>query len=184
MCQVCVVCPILPCLQSADCLTEELHSRIEDLRHQMLEICIEPQISIPDVFFWVLTKDKRRAFCRVPVGELLFHSHPSMCGEKFGQVQTVFLNLPRAGKIKSSDVGDVPAQLQFRAWFGARESEPQWPAASHAEIALVAETYENQRYLPVKGWGNFMLPTDRAKWSSRDGKRKQNIEGKTLTLYI
>ena len=89
----------------------------------------------------------------------------------------MFLNLPKAGKFKSSEVGDVPSQLQFRAWFGNTETMTQWPQPDRAEMVLLAETYENQRYLPLKGFSDSMLPTDRAKWSDRDGDRKQMPDG-------
>ena len=32
------------------------------------------------------------------------------------------------------------------------------------------ETFENQRHYPFIGWSTKLLPTDRSKWSSRNGK--------------
>lgn len=77
---------------------------IEDLQTRAEELCFEPQLSIPDVVFWVLTDGKRRAYCRVPADQLLYHANDSLCGPKFGAVQSVFLTLPRADRLKTSDV--------------------------------------------------------------------------------
>ncbi|CUF52755.1 Hypothetical protein, putative [Bodo saltans] len=40
---------------------------------------------------------------------------------------------------------------------------------THVEVKTV-ETFENQRKYPIKGWSSSLMPTDRSKWSSRDGK--------------
>jgi hypothetical protein len=41
---------------------------------------------------------------------------------------------------------------------------------------LEQSTYENQRWFPVVGWGSKMLPTDRFKFSSKDGKTELKKE--------
>lgn len=38
-------------------------------------------------------------------------------------------------------------------------------------IRVAAETYENQRCYPIKGFSSTLLPTDRARFSSADGLR-------------
>lgn len=48
-------------------------------------------------------------------------------------------------------------------------------------VVGIAESYENQRFMPLKGWGNSLLPTDRAKFSDKDGKRSQPLEGMVLS---
>ncbi|XP_076056514.1 tectonin beta-propeller repeat-containing protein 1-like isoform X2 [Oratosquilla oratoria] len=41
-------------------------------------------------------------------------------------------------------------------------------------IRVCEETYENQRWSPVQGWSNTLLPTDRAQWSSADGLEERS----------
>jgi hypothetical protein len=61
---------------------------------------------------------------------------------------------------------------------GAGSSEPARAVAVAAAIAAAAEdsnskvcdAYENQRWLPVAGWGARLLPTDRSAWSDVLGK--------------
>ena len=36
---------------------------------------------------------------------------------------------------------------------------------------LEARVYENERWLPVSGWGGRLLPTDRFRWTNAEGKR-------------
>jgi dysferlin len=97
-------------LQTADCLNDDLHAAVSDLQARMRELSFEPQLSVPDVIFWVLTNGKRRAFCRVPADQLVYHENPAMRGQKFGAVQSLFLNIPQASKIKSSEVGGFGLQ--------------------------------------------------------------------------
>ena len=55
-------------------------------------------------------------------------------------------------------------------------SQSAW-ACFHRPIVGLAESYENQRFLPLKGWGPHLLPTDRPKWSDKTGKNAQPLNG-------
>eukprot|EP00051_Salpingoeca_urceolata_P011456 m.141941 g.141941 ORF g.141941 m.141941 type:complete len:2152 (+) comp17129_c0_seq1:436-6891(+) len=167
-------------------LTEELCEELEYLCSRIDDIAYDPQISIPDVIIWLLCDSKRKAYFRVPVGSIMFHEDPLVRGECFGQTCVEYLKLPKAGPKKGRQTGDVPGQLQFRAWFGPSESVPIWNDAtaesqgsldgvpSHSsEMVVLAETYQNHRHIPLKGWGEFLLPTDPPRWSDRTGKKKQ-----------
>jgi hypothetical protein len=46
----------------------------------------------------------------------------------------------------------------------------------------VVEAYENQRFLPMKGWGAQLLPTDRPKWSDKSGKHPRVLDGENHEL--
>jgi hypothetical protein len=45
---------------------------------------------------------------------------------------------------------------------------------------VTVETYENQRDFKIFGFGKSLLPTDRAKWSNREGTKEQTKESFTL----
>ncbi|EGD79809.1 hypothetical protein PTSG_10792 [Salpingoeca rosetta] len=122
---------------------------VPDLRGQVMDMCYEPQLSIPDVILWILTDDQRRAYLRVPVSDIMFDENPAHRGKQFGQVQTAFMKLPAANRSKANQTGDIPAQIQFRAWFGDAEYTALWPK-SPATLAVLSEVYENQRYMLTK----------------------------------
>lgn len=42
------------------------------------------------------------------------------------------------------------------------------------------ELFLNERYFPMVGWGKMMLPTDRWKWSSLDGREERKMDGSFL----
>lgn len=43
-------------------------------------------------------------------------------------------------------------------------------------ICIKEETFENERWMPIKGFGKHFLPTDRYQWSSADGTVERKIE--------
>ena len=47
------------------------------------------------------------------------------------------LTLSLAGGMQT---GDVPCQLQFRAWFGPAETEEEWPGQPKADVIMLSET--------------------------------------------
>eukprot|EP00043_Microstomoeca_roanoka_P019046 m.208684 g.208684 ORF g.208684 m.208684 type:complete len:2004 (-) comp16932_c1_seq2:1013-7024(-) len=122
---------------------------LADLKGQVEDMCYEPQLSIPDVILWILTDDQRRAYLRIPVQDIFFDQSPSHRGALFGQVQTQYMKLPSANKAKTNQTGDIPAQIQFRAWFGDAKEVDLWPKPP-TSLAVLSEVYENQRYILTK----------------------------------
>lgn len=54
----------------------------------------QPQNSLPDIVIWMLQGDKRVAYQRVPVHEVLFSRRgASYCGKNCGKLQTIFLKV-------------------------------------------------------------------------------------------
>ncbi|XP_046681571.1 tectonin beta-propeller repeat-containing protein-like [Homalodisca vitripennis] len=43
-------------------------------------------------------------------------------------------------------------------------------------IRIKEETYENQRWSPIHGFGKHMLPTDRFRWSTKDGLTERRLD--------
>ena len=50
----------------------------------------------------------------------------------------------------------------------------------NAFIRVKETTFENQRWIPVEGFGSSLLPTDRAEWSDITGTRERRREGVEL----
>lgn len=60
----------------------------------------QPQNSLPDIVIWMLQGDKRVAYQRVPVHEVLFSRRGAgYCGKNCGKLQTIFL---KVGSFSSS----------------------------------------------------------------------------------
>eukprot|EP00040_Diaphanoeca_grandis_P011572 m.59384 g.59384 ORF g.59384 m.59384 type:complete len:2246 (-) comp22699_c2_seq1:263-7000(-) len=152
-------------------VTDDLLTDLESLLRRFSELVYDPQMSLPDIIIWVITKGKRKAYLRIPAADIFFHEDSMACGKDFGVVKTAFMKSPQAYKGKESVSADVPAQIQYRAWFGTIESTPHWPKLE-APVVLLAEAYENERW-KLGGWGNPLPNIDRPKWSDALGEQKR-----------
>uniref|UniRef100_A0A673UE26 Otoferlin n=1 Tax=Suricata suricatta TaxID=37032 RepID=A0A673UE26_SURSU len=77
----------------------------------------EPQHSIPDVFIWMMSSNKRVAYARVPSKDLLFSIVEEELGKDCAKVKTLFLKLP--GKRGFGSAGwTVQAKLELYLWLG------------------------------------------------------------------
>ncbi|KAM6946073.1 fer-1-like protein 6 [Aplochiton taeniatus] len=76
----------------------------------------EPQHTIPDVFVWLLSNNKRVAYARVPARHLLYSANPEERGRDCGAIQTLHLKPP--GK-RVAGMWSVQAKLDFYLWLGS-----------------------------------------------------------------
>uniref|UniRef100_A0A1A7XN40 Otoferlin n=2 Tax=Iconisemion striatum TaxID=60296 RepID=A0A1A7XN40_9TELE len=77
----------------------------------------EPQHSIPDVFVWMMSNNKRVAYARVPSKDILYSMVEEETGKDCGKVKAVFLKLP--GKKGFGPAGwTVQAKLELYLWLG------------------------------------------------------------------
>ncbi|KAI8499157.1 synaptic vesicle exocytosis [Branchiostoma belcheri] len=78
---------------------------------------IEPQDSLPDIFIWMLSNNKRIAYTRFPSRDILYSIVAEETGVNCGKVQTLFLKLP--GKRGTGPSGwTIQAKLQLYLWLG------------------------------------------------------------------
>ncbi|KAJ8004431.1 hypothetical protein DPEC_G00135640 [Dallia pectoralis] len=118
-------------LQEAFRLTQKLRFLVE-----------EPQHTIPDVFIWMLSNNKRVAYARISARDLLYSTNPEEKGRDCGKIQTLFLKPP--GKRVAG--WSVLAQVDVFLWLGSfRDS---------------AHTLDNlpEGFEPVGGSTDEMLP--------------------------
>uniref|UniRef100_M3ZM87 Otoferlin a n=1 Tax=Xiphophorus maculatus TaxID=8083 RepID=M3ZM87_XIPMA len=81
----------------------------------------EPQHSIPDVFIWMMSNNKRIAYARIPSKDILFSVVDEETGKDCGKVKAVFLKLP--GKKGFGPAGwTVQAKLELYLWLGLNKS--------------------------------------------------------------
>nr|KAG5693813.1 hypothetical protein BaRGS_004421 [Batillaria attramentaria] len=125
--------------ESATDVTEAL-SEVENYLQILRNVTVEPQNSMPDVVIWMISGQKRIAYFRIPANELLYASDPVYRGRNCGKLQTIQLKFPNKGKNV-----DVPALLRIKLWLGLQSDESEWhKMQSEGELAVFAETYENQ----------------------------------------
>ncbi|XP_070694676.1 fer-1-like protein 6 [Pempheris klunzingeri] len=91
-------------LQDATKLTNKLRFLVE-----------EPQHTVPDVFVWLLSNNKRVAYARVRARDLLFSSSQEARGVHCGKIITLFLKPPGKRVAGLS----VQAKLDVYLWYGA-----------------------------------------------------------------
>ncbi|KAK7907658.1 hypothetical protein WMY93_016270 [Mugilogobius chulae] len=82
----------------------------------------EPQHSIPDVFIWMMSNNKRIAYARIPSKDLLYSIVDEETGKDCGKVKAVFLKLP--GKKGFGPAGwTVQAKLELYLWLGLNKQK-------------------------------------------------------------
>uniref|UniRef100_A0A4W6EMF3 Otoferlin a n=1 Tax=Lates calcarifer TaxID=8187 RepID=A0A4W6EMF3_LATCA len=83
-----------------------------------LHIClVQPQHSIPDVFIWMMSNNKRIAYARIPSKDILYSIVDEETGKDCGKVKAVFVKLP--GKKGFGPAGwTVQAKLELYLWLG------------------------------------------------------------------
>ncbi|XP_035994611.1 fer-1-like protein 6 isoform X2 [Fundulus heteroclitus] len=90
-------------LQEATKLTQKLRFLVE-----------EPQHTVPDMFVWLLSNNKRVAYARVRTRDLLYSSNQEARGSLCGKILTLYLKPPGKRPAGLS----VQAKLDVYLWFG------------------------------------------------------------------
>uniref|UniRef100_A0A665X177 Otoferlin n=1 Tax=Echeneis naucrates TaxID=173247 RepID=A0A665X177_ECHNA len=85
----------------------------------------EPQHSIPDVFVWMMSNNKRIAYARIPSKDILYSTVDEETGKDCGKVKAVFLKLP--GKKGFGPAGwTVQAKLELYLWLGLNKHRKEF----------------------------------------------------------
>ncbi|XP_028252996.1 otoferlin isoform X2 [Parambassis ranga] len=90
---------------------------VQNFLQRLRFLADEPQHSIPDVFIWMMSNNKRIAYARVPSKDILYSIVDEETGKDCGKVNAVFLKLP--GKKGFGPAGwTVQAKLELYLWLG------------------------------------------------------------------
>ncbi|KAG9347678.1 hypothetical protein JZ751_005251 [Albula glossodonta] len=90
-----------------------VHNFLQKLRF----LADEPQHSIPDIFIWMMSNNKRIAYARIPSKDILYSIVDEETGKDCGKVKAVFLRLP--GKKGFGPAGwTVQAKMEMYLWLG------------------------------------------------------------------
>ncbi|XP_078071639.1 fer-1-like protein 6 [Mustelus asterias] len=119
----------------------EVQSWIQKLRF----LVDEPQHTIPDVFIWMLTGNKRIAYVRIPAKDILYSEKQDETGKHCGKIQSLFLKLPGRRVIGWT----VQAKMDIYLWLGSTR---------HMDTILENLPYGFELEFPIRGIGCQISP--------------------------
>ncbi|XP_010163729.1 fer-1-like protein 6, partial [Antrostomus carolinensis] len=93
-----------------DEMMHETQSFIDKIRF----LVDEPQNTVPDVFIWMLSSNKRVAYARVPAKNILYSPVKEQRGKDCGKIKTHFLKLPGKRPLGWT----VQAKVDIYLWLG------------------------------------------------------------------
>uniref|UniRef100_A0A8C6CT22 Fer-1 like family member 5 n=1 Tax=Moschus moschiferus TaxID=68415 RepID=A0A8C6CT22_MOSMO len=113
----------------------------------------EPQMNLPDVMIWLMSREQRVAYAQVPAHSILFSPDGARHSGRFcGKTQTLFLQYPEGEGEKDT----LPAQLRVCMWLGNVTDSRDLELLRQGEVVVYAETYENQAKFKDQ-WGQQFL---------------------------
>ncbi|CAB1335532.1 unnamed protein product [Coregonus sp. 'balchen'] len=90
---------------------------VQNFLQKLRFLADEPQHSIPDIYIWMMSNNKRIAYARVPSKDILYSGVEEETGKDCGKVKTIFLKLP--GKKGFGAAGwTVQAKTEIYLWLG------------------------------------------------------------------
>uniref|UniRef100_G1NMW1 Otoferlin n=1 Tax=Meleagris gallopavo TaxID=9103 RepID=G1NMW1_MELGA len=91
--------------------------QVQNFLQKLRFLADEPQHTIPDIFVWMMSNNKRIAYARVPSKDILYSIVDEEMGKDCAKVKTVFLKLP--GKRGFGPAGwTVQAKMEIYLWLG------------------------------------------------------------------
>lgn len=149
---------------------QEALNEIESYLSRLRDIAVEPQNSMPDIIIWMLSSEKRVAYYRVPAYHLLYSEDPEANGKYCNKVLDFQLKYPGKKGKNTEDHPEIPALLRCVLWLGLEKDMDAFAATkTEAELAVYAETYENQQNVLGNWTSKAML---RPKYSDAPGNMK------------
>ncbi|XP_041511848.1 fer-1-like protein 5 [Microtus oregoni] len=112
----------------------------EDWLRRLNAVIPEPQESLPDVMIWLMSRQQRVAYARVPAHTVLFSPAGPLSSGKFcGKIQNLLLQYPEG---EGQDT--FPAHLRVCMWLGNVLHSKNLKLLQQGNMVVYAETYENQ----------------------------------------
>ncbi|XP_043544464.1 fer-1-like protein 6 isoform X2 [Chiloscyllium plagiosum] len=117
---------------------------IQNWMQKLRFLADEPQHTIPDVFIWMLSGNKRIAYARIQAKDILYSKKNDEKGKNCGMIQSLFLKLPGNRVIG----WPVQAKVDINLWLGPtrhmdailenlpNEFDPEMPSKSNAAYGI------------------------------------------------
>ncbi|XP_036606427.1 fer-1-like protein 5 [Trichosurus vulpecula] len=137
---------------------KEMLPKAENWLYRLNTVLPEPQSSIPDVVIWLLCKEQRVAYARVPAHTILFSQAGALyCGKFCGKAQTLFMQYYKEQESKTlleaqKQKGITAAQLRVCMWLGSVLDSSNLAKTGYHDFIFYSKTYENQAMYQGK-WG-------------------------------
>ncbi|XP_075438327.1 fer-1-like protein 6 isoform X2 [Ascaphus truei] len=93
----------------------EMTREIQNFMNRITFLVDEPQHTVPDVFIWLLSNNKRVAYVRIPARDVLYSPVSEEKGHHCGKIKTLFLKLPG----KRPPGWNVQAKVDVYMWLGS-----------------------------------------------------------------
>ncbi|XP_021565491.1 fer-1-like protein 5, partial [Carlito syrichta] len=120
---------------------KDMVATVEGWLYHLNAVLPEPQVSIPDVMIWLMAKEQRVAYARVPAHSVLYSPAGALhSGSHCGKIQTLLLQYPEGEGQKDT----LPGHLRVCMWLGNITDSKDLQLLRRGDIAVYAETYENQ----------------------------------------
>uniref|UniRef100_A0A8C5MXF2 C2 domain-containing protein n=1 Tax=Leptobrachium leishanense TaxID=445787 RepID=A0A8C5MXF2_9ANUR len=100
----------------------------------------EPQHTVPDVFIWLLSNNKRVAYARIPARDILYSPALEEQGHHSGKIKTLFFKLPG----KRGPGWNIQAKVDVFMWLGSSKY-------SHAIFENLPTGYEVESQQAASG---------------------------------
>ncbi|XP_072418854.1 otoferlin isoform X3 [Chiloscyllium punctatum] len=115
--------------------------------HKLRFMAEEPQHSIPEIFIWMMSNNKRIAYARIPSKDILYSIVDEETGKDCGKVKTVFLKLP--GKRGFGTAGwTVQAKIEVYFWLGLNKQRKDF-------LTGLPSGYEENKAVQGQGLQSF-----------------------------
>ncbi|XP_023662401.2 otoferlin isoform X2 [Paramormyrops kingsleyae] len=99
--------------------------QVQNFLQKLRFLADEPQNSIPDIFIWMISNNKRIAYARIPAKDILYSIVDEESGKDCGKVKTIFLRLP--GKKGFGPGGwTVQAKLEMYLWLSLSKQRKEF----------------------------------------------------------
>ncbi|XP_051880281.1 otoferlin isoform X3 [Pristis pectinata] len=122
--------------------------QVQSFLHKLRFMADEPQHSIPEIFIWMMSNNKRIAYARIQSKDILYSVVDEETGKDCGKVKTVFLKLP--GKRGFGTAGwTVQSKIEVYFWLGLNKQRKDF-------LSGLPNGYEENK--AVKGPGMQSIP--------------------------
>uniref|UniRef100_A0A8C6QPE9 Fer-1 like family member 5 n=1 Tax=Nannospalax galili TaxID=1026970 RepID=A0A8C6QPE9_NANGA len=127
--------------QAKEAQPRNIVATVEGWLHRLNAVLPEPQESLPDVMIWLMAKEQRVAYARVPAHTVLFSPGGAQHSGKFcGKIQNLLFQYPEGEGQKDT----LPAHLRICMWLGNVTDSKDLQLLQQGNMVVYAETYENQ----------------------------------------
>ncbi|NWV74049.1 FR1L4 protein, partial [Dasyornis broadbenti] len=103
----------------------------------------EPQCTLPDVFIWMFSNNKRVAYARIPAQNILYSVVEEEKGKDCAKIQTVFMKVP------GLHTGEIFAKLEIYMWLGVTKYAKNCLAELPEEFKYLSESEQEIAQLSV-----------------------------------